>query len=158
MPGGFTANQRQKSVGTARFRTVWASIFVSPYAHQAIVIMTTTRLLSSRIGAVAGNVQSISEVQDSFVKAPESVFGEAHPTRRRVKSAHRIVVKVEAYIAPQIWASIHKTLPYLSCQIESLSMGNIAAASLPYLYKAALSPLIVLSQSSRISGGHSSCH
>ena len=41
-----------------------------------------------------GNVQSISEVQDGFVKAPESVFGEPHPTRRRVKSAHRIVVKV----------------------------------------------------------------
>ena len=42
----------------------------------------------------AGAVQSISEVQAGFVKAPESVFGEPHPSRRKVKEAHRIVVKV----------------------------------------------------------------
>lgn len=40
------------------------------------------------------HVQSTSEVQAGFVKAPEQTFGKPHPTREKVKSAHRIVVKV----------------------------------------------------------------
>ena len=68
------------------------------YIHLAIVAIMSVQILSfdsmKLTSAETGHVQSISEVQDGFVKAPESVFGEPHPSRKRVKNAHRIVVKV----------------------------------------------------------------
>ena len=42
----------------------------------------------------ADPVQSISEVQHGFIKAPEQTFGKPHPSRIGVKNACRIVVKV----------------------------------------------------------------
>ena len=37
---------------------------------------------------------SMGDIADGFIKHTEKTFGAAHPTRERVKSARRIVVKV----------------------------------------------------------------
>lgn len=65
----------------------------------------------------AGHVQSTSEVQDGFVKSPEQTFGKAHPTREKVKSSHRIVVKVASGTRqwPQARSKLeiaHDTFPF----------------------------------------------
>ena len=37
---------------------------------------------------------SMGDIAEGFIKHTEDTFGAAHPTRERVKSARRIVVKV----------------------------------------------------------------
>ena len=45
---------------------------------------------------------SMSDIAEGFIKHTEKTFGAAHPTREKVKSARRIVVKVLPSLKPCI--------------------------------------------------------
>ena len=63
---------------------------------------------------------SMSDIAEGFIKNSEKTFGAAHPTRERVKSARRIVVKVQ----PSFEFCISDTAP-VHCMINRWAQSQM---------------------------------
>lgn len=73
---------------------------MSEYADTVNALLLYTCAQCQQLRSNAAATMSMSDIAEGFIKNTEKTFGAPHPTREKVRSARRIVVKVAPFLAP----------------------------------------------------------